>query len=583
MVNDAASRAAWLTLEAFDSLCEDFRSITRRARCRFESRDWAGARADASERLDAYEVSLDRTAASLDAIFGQRACTQSLWRAAKQPFARLVADRYDRDRAETFYNSVTRRLLQTVGLNREVEFFYLRPRPAPLPDEQPVVRRYPASSDTPSTVRTILQECGFEAGFEDLDRDSRLIAQEIDLHLWPVVATAATYVIEVVRAVFFRNTEAYIVGRILTDDRILPLLIPFVHGEHGIYADAVLFSPAEVSIVFSFAYSYFFVDEERYDSLIRFLRSILPEADLGELYTSLGYNRHGKTEFYRDLHRFIHVSREQFVAAPGLEGAVMIAFTLPHYPFVFKVIKDHPCFLRSALVTSKTTTPAQIRQQYDFVLHRDRAGRMVDTQEFENLRLRISRFAPDLIEEFLRGAPGTVRQTEEHLVFRHVYVQRKVLPLPLFFRSEKDPETLRHILLDFGDFLKDLAGSGVFPCDLFNTWNYGVTHWGRVVLFDYDDVAPIEQIRFRQKPLPRNEIEETEPEENWIVATDEDFFVEEIDRYTGIPGPLKGLFASVHGDLFTVEYWDTLMRRLREGDQCDVIPYDRSRRFSARR
>jgi isocitrate dehydrogenase kinase/phosphatase len=448
----------------------------------------------------------------------------------------------------------------------------------PSAEEDLIIRRYPAATSTGALVSRLLSDLGFNAPFEDLDRDARLIAQEIDLHLWPMVASGASFEIHVVKAVFFRNSEAYVVGRVITDGHILPLMIPLVHGPRGIYADAVLLSSSEVSVVFSFAYSYFSVDEERYDALIVFLRSILPESDLAELYNGLGYNRHGKTEFYRDLHRFVHVSKELFVPAPGLEGAVMIAFTLPHYPFVFKVIKDRPCFLRSALQTSKTTTPEQIRQQYDFVSHRDRAGRMVDTQEFENLRFRIKRFSPELLEEFQRGATGAVRMTEEHVIFRFVYGQRKVLPLPLFFRAEKNPEMLRHILVDFGYFLKDLAGSGVFPGDLFNTWNYGVTHWGRVVLYDYDDVFPIEQVRFRQKPVARDELEEIEPEENWIIATDEDFFVEEIDRYTGIPSLLKGVFASVHGDLFTLGFWDTLLSRLRTGDQFEVIPYDRARR-----
>jgi isocitrate dehydrogenase kinase/phosphatase len=580
MANDVAEKAARLTLEAFDTLNGEFQAITRRARHRFEEKDWTGARADAVERLDAYEVALDRTAAHLDAALGPRAHEQSLWRSAKHPFARLVTDRYDLDRAETFYNSVTRKLLQTVGLNRDVEFFYLHSKSSSPPSEEQVFRRYPAAADTAAVVGRILSDLGLNAGFEDPERDARLIAQEIDLHLWPAVASGATYVIDVVKAVFYRNSEAYVIGRITTDGRVLPLLIPLVHGARGIYADAVLISPSEVSIVFSFAYSYFFVDEERYDALILFLRSILPEADLAELYSGLGYNRHGKTEFYRELHRFVHVSRELFEAAPGLEGAVMIAFTLPHFPFVFKVIKDRPCFLRSALQTSKTTTPEQIRHQYDFVSHRDHAGRMVDTQEFENLRFRLKRFSPELLEEFQRGATGAVRFTEEHVVFRFVYVQRKVLPLPLFFRMEKNPEMLRHMLIDFGYFLKDIAASGVFPCDLFNTWNYGVTHWGRVVLYDYDDVFPIERVRFRQKPLPSSELEETEPEENWIVATDEDFFVDEIDRYSGIPSPLKGVFASVHGDLFRVEFWDSLTRKLSEGALFEVIPYDRARRFA---
>jgi isocitrate dehydrogenase kinase/phosphatase len=308
----------------------------------------------------------------------------------------------------------------------------------------------------------------------------------------------------------------------------------------------------------------------------------MPHAELAELYTALGYNRHGKTEFYRDLHRFVHVSREQFIIAPGLEGAVMIAFTLPNFGFVFKVIKDKPCFLRSAYETPKVITGKRVREQYAFVSHQDPAGRMVDTQEFENLRFRKKRFSGPLLAEFALAARENVILGDEYVVIQHLYVQRKVVPLPLYFEGEKDPEAIRHVLVDFGYFLKDIAASGVFPCDLFNTWNYGVTQWGRVVLYDYDDVLPIEKIRFREKPAARDEVEEIEPEENWIVATDEDFFVDELDRYSGIPGPLKGIFRSVHADLYTLRFWDVLTDRVNRGEIFDVIPYDRTKQFRSR-
>jgi isocitrate dehydrogenase kinase/phosphatase len=397
--------------------------------------------------------------------------------------------------------------------------------------------------------------------------------------MWPLVGTGKGFTIDIVKAIFYRNKQAYIVGRIVAAARAVPVIIPLANGVSGIYADTVLLRESEASIAFSFAYSYFFVDIERYDALIEFLRSVLPHAELGELYTSIGYHRHGKTEFYRNLHRFVHVSREQFVIAPGLEGAVMIVFTLPNFDFVFKVIKDRPCFLRSSYETPKMITQEKVKFQYNFVSHRDRAGRMVDTQEFENLRFKKKRFTAPLLDEFSRAATKNVAITDEYVIIQHVYVQRKVVPLPLYFQFEKDPETIRHVLIDFGYFLKDLAGSGVFPCDLFNTWNYGVTHWGRVVLYDYDDVLPIERIRFREKPEPRDEIEETEPEEDWIFATEEDFFVDEIERYSGIPHTLRGVFKSVHGDVYTLKFWNNLTERLKTGEILDVIPYHRNKRF----
>jgi isocitrate dehydrogenase kinase/phosphatase len=574
--------AACFTLEAFDAFNADFRVITHRAQERYRQRDWAGGSSDAVARLDLYEQVLDQVAGRLEAELGPQVRDQPIWIAAKKKYASLVEARYDIDRAETFFNSVTRRMLNTVGIDREVEFFHLRPVVREVAEVRSLCRTYGGGSGTAALIRRVFDDVLLGVAFENPERDAALVAEEVDLYLWPIVGTNRGYSIDVVESVFYRNKEAYIVGRILVDGRAFPMIIPLSHGDSGIHAETVLLHESEATILFSFAYSYFFVDVERHDVLIRFLKSIMPRAGLSELYTVLGYNRHGKTEFYRDLHRFVHVSREQFVIAPGLEGAVMIAFTLPNFEFVFKVIKDRPCFLRSAYDTPKTTTAEKVKERYAFISHRDPAGRMVDTQEFENLRFRKRRFSVPLLAEFTQAARENVFVGEEYVVISHLYVQRKVVPLPMYFESERDPEAIRRVLVDFGWFLKDIAASGVFPCDLFNTWNYGVTQWGRVVLYDYDDVLPIEKVRFREKPAARNEVEEYEPEEEWIFATDEDFFIDELDRYSGIPGPLKGIFRAVHADLYTLKFWHTLTDRVVRGEIFGVIPYDRSKQFRVR-
>ena len=577
-----ATQVAKLILEAFDCFNTSFKELTGRAKQRFEEKNWQGGREDSNERLDLYEKSLDLIAFHLNKILGESGEDLSTWIAAKRQFGSLVSARYDIDRAETFFNSVTRKMLSTVGINREVEFFYLHPKASTPENVKSMYRTYTKDKDAGCLVRNILEDFTFGVGYENIERDAEFIAQELDLCLWPLVGNDKPYSVDVAKAIFYRNKGAYIIGRIITESQVIPLIIPLVNGESGVYADTVLLSEPEASIVFSFAYSYFHVDVERYDALIEFLRSIIPHAQLAELYTSIGYNRHGKTEFYRDLHRFVHVSKEQFVIAPGLEGAVMIVFTLPHYDFVFKVIKDKPCFLRSRNQPPKAITKAQVKFQYNFISHRDRAGRMVDTQEFENLRFKKKRFCAELLNELALAAKDAVTITDDYVIIHHLYVQRKVIPLPMYFQCEKNCGAIRHVLIDFGYFLKDLAASGVFPCDLFNTWNYGVTHWGRVVLFDYDDVLPFERVSFRVKPKPRNEIEENEPEENWIVATEEDFFMDEIDLYSGIPEPLKGIFKSVHGDLYSLRFWDGLADRLKRGDIFDIIPYDRSKQFHNR-
>ncbi|HUK13723.1 MAG TPA: bifunctional isocitrate dehydrogenase kinase/phosphatase [Thermoanaerobaculaceae bacterium] len=564
----------------FDAYAAEFAAITRRAKWRFQTRDWKGGHEDALERLDLYDRFLRRTVAAAGECLGDAVRDEELWAAVKAAFSRLIADRHDAELAETFFNSVTRRTFGTVGINRRIEFFSWDRRPAaPTAAGEPAFRSYECEADSRQALRCLLDDFRFTVPYQDRDRDADRVASEVDLYLYPLLGPGEGYRIEVLRSPFFRNKAAYLVGRIAAGGRRVPLVLPLYNGEGGVTVDTVLLTEEEVSKVFSFAFSYFHVLIERHDQIIAFLRSIIPEKPLAELYNSLGDNHHGKTEFYRDLHRFVHRSREPFVIAPGREGAVMSVFTLPDFSFVFKVIKDRPGFLRSAAVTDKTTTRREVMAQYALVCRRDRVGRLVDTQEFENLRFRRARFAAPLLEELRLAAREAVAIEGEHVVLRHLYVQRKVTPLPLFLAEERHPEVLRRLVLDFGWFLKDLAATGIFPSDLFNTWNYGVTRRNRVVLFDYDDVIPLEAASFREKPRPFDEADEMAPEEDRIVATALDFFIDEMQSYSGVPQRLKGVFELVHRDLFTLEFWRRMKERVSSGELVDITPYERSRKF----
>lgn len=222
---------------------------------------------------------------------------------------------------------------------------------------------------------------------------------------------------------------------------------------------------------------------------------------------------------------------------------------------------------------------SQVIDRYKFVCKRDRAGRLVDTQEFENIRFKVKRYSGNLLYEFKQAARENVKIKNDYVIINHMYIQRKVKPLPMVFSEEHNKELLKQIVLDFGYFLKDVAATGLFPTDLFNTWNYGVTSKNRVVLFDYDDVLPLKSISFYNKPIPRNDYEEFLPEEEWIVAGPTDFFMDEIHTFLGVPNELMDEFNSVHKDLFSIEFWNNMKNRVLKGEVFDLIPYDRDKRF----
>jgi isocitrate dehydrogenase kinase/phosphatase len=572
-------QAALLVTRAFDSYLSEFLIITRRAKRTFEQRDWKGGRRNALERLSLYEKVMSQLSVQMEGILHEEAFARSTWSRIKPLYAAHVSGKPNEDIAETFFNSATRKLLNTVGIDREVEFFYLESKPWTKSQDSSIARKYDQKEDTKDLIRSVIEDRKFDAPYEDLERDIELVANEVDLFLWPIVRNNQRYALEVLTPCFYRNKVAYVVGRIVLDSRIIPITIPFYSDESGIYVDSVLMEEADVDNTFGFAYSYFHVEAEVPGDLVHFLRSVLPHKPVPELYNAIGFPRHGKTEFYRDLHRFVHVSKKQFVIAPGREGAVMIVFTLPGYDYVFKVIKDKPCFLRSSHTTDKTISKAEVKSRYRLVSHRDRVGRLVDTQEFENVRFKIKRYSEGLVSEFTTAARDLVSLEGGYVVISHLFLQRKVIPLPMYFLEEQNPNAIRQVVIDFGYFLKDLAATGLFPADLFNTWNYGVTEGNRVVLFDYDDVVPLESARFTQKPEPRDDYEEISPEEEWIVAEPTDYFVDEIDRFVGVPQPLRGIFNSVHSDLFTIEFWERIKTRVMNGEIIDIIPYDRNKRF----
>jgi len=567
-------------LEGFETYVSRFRDLTRRAKLRFETMDWEGGRKDAVERLGIYEECLTEIGPVLRGRLEARVEKESDWAEAKRAYSKLIIERCDKDIAESFFNSVTRHVFNTRGINRRTEFFHQKISVRPEKFCSDFFTGYERQTDAVGVIRQIIEQHRFNVPYENAERDISRVANEVNLFLWPLTRKHAEYTVEILNSVFFRNKVAYVIGRILIDAKIIPIVLPLYNSREGVYIDAVLLNGADISNIFGFAYSYFHVETDAANDLVRFLLSILPCKPPSEIYNAIGFNRHGKTEFYRDLHRHVHVEQERFALAPGLEGAVMIVFTQRNYSYVLKVIKDRPCFLRSQQLPNKSISMAKVKEKYRFVCSRDRVGRLVDTQEFENIRFKLKRYSEEVLNEFSHAAQATVRVEDGYVIIDHCYIQRKVLPLPLFLETEASPEHIRTVLLDFGYFIKDLAGTGLFPADLFNKWNYGVTERSRVVLYDYDDIVPLEHVRFLEKPVPRDEYEVYLSDEDRISANENDFFMDEIEMWLGIPPALKGLFDSVHRDLYSKEFWEQTQQAVRRGDIADIIPYDRNMRFA---
>jgi isocitrate dehydrogenase kinase/phosphatase len=547
-----------------------FEEITARARGRFERREWRGTQADATERLELYKAHVDAAVADVHDILEDAVMERTVWAAMKSDHALRTAHRPDAELAETFFNSVTRRVFSTVGVDPAIEYLEDSARSRTDHASLEIYQTYAVPAVDPSLVRRILEAFPWSVPYAQLERDAMLVAELIGARVRRAMAGSPGPIeLDLLRAVFYRNKGAYLVGRIRAGSEIIPLVLPLLHAERGIVVDAVLMTSDEASVVFGFSWTYFRVEAPRPRALVDFLGSIMPLKQVNELYTSIGYNKHGKTELYRGLLRHLEEPEARFAFVEGDEGMVMAVFTLPSFNVVFKIIKDH-------FGAPKNTTRHAVMDKYQFVFVRDRVGRLADAQEFEHLEFPKRCFPDDLLTYLLEVAGATVRVEDDRVIVRHLYTERRVTPLNLFLR-DADPEYAREAVVDYGNAIKDLAAADIFTGDMLAK-NFGVTRNGRVICYDYDELCLLSECRFRRMPPPAS-LEEEFAAEPWFYVGEQDVFPEEFNAFLVPPGILRDAFIQAHGDLLDVGFWQGVQRRLARGDVVDVFPYRRDARL----
>ena len=559
-----AAQAAELIHAGFADYHARFRAITQRAQRRFETRDWSAATADAVERIELYDTCIAGLAAPLEALLGERLRDRALWHGIHAAYSRTIANLLDQELYKTWYNTLTRRYFKTRGVDADIEFVALDIEPTDR-ITHPVARHsYAVWSNLARVCQAILDDYPFAAAYAHAGLCAIRIAEAISRRLesWGSDPVRA---IELMQTVFYREQRAYLVGRVFGVERIAPLLIALVHEPGGIRADAVLTEREHVAQAFGYTRSYFHADLATVGDAVVFLRTLLPSKPIDELYTVLGRAKQGKTERYR--HFFRHLERdpdEQFIHAEGERGMVMLVFTLPSYPLVFKLIRDRFAF-------PKESVREEVMGKYRLVFHHDRAGRLVDAQEFRFLRFPQRRFAPVLLAEILAECRESAYVDGSDLVIAHSYVERRLRPLNLYLR-EVDAEAARRAILDYGQAIRDLARSNVFPGDLLLK-NFGITRNGRAIFYDYDELCFVHECRFRA--LPDDEGDGASGSDAWYVGPN-DVFPQQFPRFLGLNDDLRAALLSRHEEIFDVRWWLQLQQRMANGERIDVPPYPAS-------
>ncbi len=558
-------------LAVFDAHQGQFLLVTRRAEARFRQRDWRGGQQDAAERLTLYRQFVSWCVADLRRGLGEAAGDAAQWRAIREAYAREARPRLDAELAYTFFNSVVRQVLRVVGPGRGVYFDDADFQALLVQAAGPVFRTYHGRRSLEELLRALLADLPFADLYPRREDDARLLATRLAEELARLPQGGALEAIEMVPTPFYRNKGAYLVGRIRAGASLLPLVLPLVHDADGIRVDAVLPTSDEVSVVFSFTRSYFHVALDCPRAMVEFLRTLMPRKPLDELYTSLGYHKHGKTELVRALLRHMEHHDARFEVAAGDKGLVMAVFALPSLNVVFKLIKDR-------FGPPKQTTRAQVMEKYQLVFVRDRVGRLADAQDFEGLTFRRDSFAPGLLEELLADCGSTIQVDGDQVVFRHLYTERRVTPLNLYLRQADEARAIDAVL-DYGQAIRDLAAANIFTGDMLLK-NFGVTRHGRVIFYDYDELCLLTECNFRAIPAARHDDDEYSAEP-WFSVGEHDIFPEEFRAFLTLPGRPGEVFQRAHGELLTVEYWRRMQELARQGEVVDIFPYPPGRRLRA--
>ena len=579
LTDSHAFAIAQALMEGFNRHYRLFRETTRLAKQRFEQADWHGQQRAQAQRIEFYDQRVNEAVDRLRADFAIETLSMDTWQQAKLHYIGLLVDHHQPELAETFFNSVTSKLLHRSYFRND--FIFVRPAVSTeyIEDDEPgsiptYRAYYPTREKLQETWKRIVTNFQLEREFEDLDRDAHHVVQAMLAELGGF-RPRANFQIQVLASLFYRNKGAYLVGKIINGFTETPLALPILHGANGkLRIDAALFGEDELLMIFSYARAYFMVDMEIPSAYVHFLRGLMPRKPRAELYNCLGLQKHGKNLFYRDFMAHQRHSSDKFRIAPGIKGMVMLVFDLPSFPYVFKVIKDY-------YPPQKDTTRELIKSKYLLVKQHDRVGRMADTLEYSNVAFPRHRFEQELIDELQRYCPSLLEEDSQNggdsLVIKHLYIERRMIPLNIYLQ-EAEPEAVAHAVVEYGNAIKDLVAANIFPGDML--WkNFGVTRHGKVVFYDYDEIEYLTDCNFRRVPAPRNEEEEMSGEV-WYTVGPKDVFPETFAPFLLGNAAVREVFMAHHADLLDAAFWQGCKERIQQGHVHDVFPYEPAKRFT---
>jgi isocitrate dehydrogenase kinase/phosphatase len=578
-------------MDGFNRHYRLFRTESARAKHRFETADWHGQQRAQRERIEFYDLRVKECVMRLEKEFKAGEQPMDVWQQVKLHYIGLLVDHHQPELAETFFNSVTCKILHRTHFQND--FIFVRPAVSTeyIENDEPAAKPtyrayYPTRETLAAAITEAIGHFDLQRGFDNLERDAGYVVQAFSSKL-AEVRLRANFQIQVLSSLFFRNKGAYVIGKLINGFSEVPFALPVLHNKGGkLVIDAALFGEDDLLILFSFARAYFMVDMEVPSAYVQFLRSMMPRKPRAEIYNALGLAKQGKTLFYRDFLYHLRHSTDKFRIAPGIKGMVMLVFDLPSFPYVFKLIKDY-------YPPQKDTTREQIKGKYLLVKQHDRVGRMADTLEYSEVAFPRERFEDELIAEIQKFAPSQLEISDRdsdgnvEVIIKHLYIERRMIPLNIYlqeaFDAGLDPaqskEQISRAVVEYGNAIKDLVRANIFPGDML--WkNFGVTRHGKVVFYDYDEIEYLTDCNFRRVPQARNEEEEMSGEV-WYSVGPKDVFPETFGPFLLGNPAVREVFMKHHADLLDAAFWQEHKERILAGHVHDVFPYEREKRFAS--
>ena len=548
-------------LKGFEKSYRQFCKITQQSKNRFEQQDWAGVQLAAKQRLNTYESMISELSVRLYYQLDTPTISTNLWRDTKAFYSKLLVEHPQASQAETFFNSIFSRLFRRQGINPQHLYIHSQFNNKLTFNEDELCKTVAIGGIVSTSIGQLLSSVKFTIPWGDIEHDISQIRQ----HLTPLIKQYCCRHIQVIKHVFYRNKGAYLIGRLKgKNNHSIPIVFAILNDESGkLYVDALLTRRDDLSILFGFARAYFMVNGEHTSQIMAYLHQLMPSKPIYELWSALGLVKHSKTEFYREYLHTLAQSHDHFEIAQGIKGMVMTVFTLPSSDIVFKVIKDE-------FAPPKNVTHDTVKAKYKLVKEHDRVGRMADTQEFSNFHFPRHRFSTALLDELKQVAPSQLIVTDDEIIIKHLYTERRMIPLNLFLR-QANPTQVENAIDEYGNAIKQLAAANIFPGDMLFK-NFGVTRHGRVIFYDYDEIWYMHQCNFREIPKATT-YEQMIANEPWYSVGPFDIFPQEFSHFMLGQPQVKRCFLKLHPQLLTPQYWHQLQINFNEGKYADVYPY----------